>query len=137
MKGVKGLEANFHVYRECQDGFFHAPRRTSLYAKAESFVRLGEHPHVPRRTDKLIKASWTKDQEHFQKALQRFENALSSFWGIIFAKNQHHLNYFNKPSFRLPPFQKQQREIETKKGNTGKTLFRKPYPFGQTSVLQR
>ena len=86
--GKRLLDKTLHLLRSTP---FHTPWRTSLYTKAETFMRFGGHPHAPRRTNELIKASWTKDEEHFQKALQRFENALSSFWGIIFGKNLFHL----------------------------------------------
>jgi len=34
--------------------------------------------------DKFVKASWSKDEEHFQKALHLFENALSCFKQFFF-----------------------------------------------------
>ena len=39
--------------------------------------------------------SWTKDEEHFRKALHLFENALSSFQSIIFANCEKYFFNFN------------------------------------------
>jgi len=42
-------------------------------------MRLGRLLCMPKRTNQFIKASWTKDEELFQKVLQLFYKALSSF----------------------------------------------------------
>jgi len=48
-------------------------------ALASSSIGLGEFLHSSRRIMQFVKVSWVKDEEHFQKALQLFKNALSSF----------------------------------------------------------
>ena len=57
------------------------------YALADIPTRQSVFSSLSRRIPQLAKASWSNAEEHFQKALQRFKNALSSFWGIIFKNN--------------------------------------------------
>ena len=57
-------------------GLTRAPKRTNQYAKAYEEVRQGVLTGC--------QGEWSKNKEHFQKALQLFKNALSSFQVIIF-----------------------------------------------------
>ena len=84
VKGVKGWKANFHVYRERKQGS--SLWRAGPCVKGSLSIRQGVWKGLSRRVSQLALMFRFTRQELFQKALQRFKKALSSFPAIILGR---------------------------------------------------
>ena len=82
VKGVKGWNANFHVYRDTKTKpikpFSPVLKNDTLPALTNFQKRQGRLFNAPKRNHEFVKEFSSKHQGPFQKVLHLFEKVLSS-----------------------------------------------------------